>query len=131
MKAYDADGLVFFTNPDSHKGEDLRANPKVALCFFWDALNRQIRIEGRASFISEEEANVFFSKLPRVEKVRAWVSEQSKALNNLEQLKHEIMRLTQEFGDLRIPRRPLGPGIKSARMSSSLCSGNRTVLTAA
>ncbi|WP_083899038.1 pyridoxamine 5'-phosphate oxidase [Robiginitomaculum antarcticum] len=110
MKAYDGEGFVFFTNPTSHKGQDLTANPKVSLCFFWEALNRQIRVEGLVSFIGCAEADVYFARQPREQQVRAWVSEQSKSLDNLRQLKRDVTRLTKEFGTLRIPRPPSWSG---------------------
>lgn len=87
MKEYDSEGFVFFTNPTSHKGQDLTKNRKASLCFFWEALNRQIRVEGLVSFISCEDADAYFSKQTRQQQVRAWISEQSKALDDLGQLK--------------------------------------------
>lgn len=112
MKEYDCDGFVFFTDPSSHKGRDLEDNPKVALCFFWEPLNRQIRIEGRAGFVSCEEADFYFSQQPREQQIRAWVSDQSTALDSLSQLKSEVLRITKEFGSLHIPRPPSWTGYK-------------------
>jgi len=112
MKDYDSEGLVFFTNPTSNKGQDLTANPKVSLCFFWEPLNRQIRIEGLVEFVSCEVADAYFSKQSRQEQVRAWVSEQSRTLDNLAQLKRDVERITQEFESLRIPRPASWSGYK-------------------
>ena len=71
LKGADADGLVFYTNTDSRKAEELASNPRVALCFHWKSLGRQIRIEGTAGPASNEEADAYFATRMRGANSRA------------------------------------------------------------
>lgn len=112
MKEYDTHGFVFLTHSKSHKGQDVSQNPKVSLCFYWEPLERQVRVEGRVVSVSCREADTYFAKQPREHQVRAWVSEQSNTLKNLSELKQDILRHTQDFGDLRIPRPPSWTGYR-------------------
>src|SRR5689334_22257759 len=60
LKDFDARGFVFFTNFHSRKGQQLRAHPYAALCFFWQPLEQQVRIEGRVEQVSDAEADAYF-----------------------------------------------------------------------
>lgn len=80
LKELSENGMVFFTNYESRKGEDIAVNPNIALLFFWPQLERQIRIEGRAQRITEIESNDYFNSRPLQSRAAAVVSEQSKVI---------------------------------------------------
>ena len=77
IKQYDARGFTWYTNYDSQKGQQLRANPHAALLFFWSELERQVRIEGRVEFTSPEESDKYFYSRPLKSQVAAVASQQS------------------------------------------------------
>ncbi|TFG65609.1 MAG: pyridoxamine 5'-phosphate oxidase, partial [Gemmatimonadales bacterium] len=80
MKSFGDDGIVFFTNYESRKAQELEANPQAALTFYWPVLQRQVRIEGRVSRTSESESEAYFRTRPRGSQLGAWASTQSAAL---------------------------------------------------
>lgn len=80
LKEYSEDGLVFYTNYQSHKGEDIAANPQVALLFWWEALDRQIRIEGTAEKISVEKSTEYFHSRSKHSQIAACISNQSQPI---------------------------------------------------
>ena len=82
LKGADANGFVFYTNTDSRKAEELASNPRVALCFHWKSLGRQIRIEGTAGPASNEEADAYFATRVRDSQIGAWASAQSRPLES-------------------------------------------------
>jgi pyridoxamine 5'-phosphate oxidase len=77
LKGHDEQGFRFFTNYESRKGEELAANPHAALVFFWNELERQVRIEGMIEKLSREESETYFHSRPRESQIGAWVSRQS------------------------------------------------------
>jgi pyridoxamine 5'-phosphate oxidase len=77
LKSYDRNGFVFFTNYNSKKGEQMTENPFAALLFYWSGSGRQIRIEGAAVRVQEEESAAYFNTRPRDSQLSAWASEQS------------------------------------------------------
>ncbi len=80
LKDLDARGFVFFTNYESRKGEELTANPRAALCFYWQQLERQVRVEGIIERTSRQESEDYFHSRPRAAQIGAWVSRQSRPL---------------------------------------------------
>jgi pyridoxamine 5'-phosphate oxidase len=81
LKGWDAQGFVFYTNFESRKGREVLANPQVALLFHWKSLRRQIRIEGPATPVSDDEADAYFATRPRDSQLGAWASDQSRPLD--------------------------------------------------
>lgn len=79
-------GLTFYTNYRSRKGQDIEARPDVALTFWWDALERQVRIEGRASLLPRSMAEAYFAQRPRESQIGAAVSQQSAVIESREEL---------------------------------------------
>lgn len=73
-------GITFFTNYDSTKARDMALNPKVAACFYWRELSRQVRIKGKASKISHQISQQYFDSRPRLSQVAAIISPQSKTI---------------------------------------------------
>ncbi len=104
LKQYDAKGFGFFTNYQSRKGQDLEANPFAALLFFWQPLERQVRIEGRVEKLSSEESDAYFQSRPAETRIGAWVSEQSKVLSGREVLEARFEELKRRYAEGPIPR---------------------------
>lgn len=103
LKGYDADGFVFYTNYTSNKGHALELNAHAALVFFWKELERQIRIEGTAEKVSDEESDAYFFSRPSGSRIGAWASPQSTVIPNREILDENVNRFTMQFGE-DIPR---------------------------
>jgi len=99
LKGADANGFVFFTDYRSRKGAELDANPHVSLCFWWDALQRQVRISGTAVRVSREETAAYFHTRPHGSRVGAWASQQSTTLASREMLEKEVERLERAYPD--------------------------------
>jgi pyridoxamine 5'-phosphate oxidase len=87
IKGFDMRGIVWYTNYDSRKGNDLATNPRAALLFHWVALERQVRIEGTVSRVSEGESDAYFASRPYSSRIGAVASEQSRVIADASQLK--------------------------------------------
>jgi pyridoxamine 5'-phosphate oxidase len=99
LKGVDANGFVFFTDYRSRKGRELDANPHVSLCFWWDALQRQVRISGRASRVAAAESADYHRTRPHGSRIGAWASHQSAPLASRDTLEREVDRLTKLHPD--------------------------------
>src|SRR5690606_12830048 len=86
LKAIDARGLVFYTNTLSRKGRALAANPRAALCFFWQPLLAQVLVEGSAEPVAAAEADAYWATRPRASQLGAWASLQSEPLRSRQEL---------------------------------------------
>lgn len=104
MKDFSEAGVVFYTNQDSRKGQELAANPRVALLFYWAELERQVRIEGQATAVSAEIADQYFASRPRGSQIGAYVSPQSEVIANRQQLEDRQADLETQFANQNIPR---------------------------
>ncbi|MEL4356560.1 MULTISPECIES: pyridoxamine 5'-phosphate oxidase [unclassified Luteococcus] len=82
LKSFDEDGLVFFTNYASRKGQELAANPLAALQFHWPQLDRVVRIEGAVVKVSAQESDEYFHQRPVDSRIGAWASPQSQVISN-------------------------------------------------
>ena len=105
IKGVDARGFVFFTNYESHKGQDLDANPRAALLFHWIELERQVRIEGRVEKLPDAESDVYFASRPLDSRIGAWASEQSRELSGRAMLVARAAKFAARFG-MNPPRPP-------------------------
>ena len=106
LKGWDQQGFVFYTNLESRKGVELAANHHVALLFHWKSLRRQVRIEGTAAPVSDAEADAYFATRPRLARLGAWASDQSRPLDGRGTLVARVAALEARYllGD--IPRPP-------------------------
>jgi len=99
LKGTDDRGLVFFTNYESRKGEDLAAHPAAALTFYWRELERQVRVEGRVEKVAASESEAYFRTRPLGSRIGAWASPQSRPLENRDWLEKRWAELTKQHGD--------------------------------
>ncbi len=98
LKGVSSEGFVFFTNLWSRKGEELRANPACALLFPWHPVERQIRVEGTASVLDDDEVAAYFATRPRRARIGAWASPQSREIAGREELAEAYSALEERFG---------------------------------
>jgi pyridoxamine 5'-phosphate oxidase len=104
LKEVDRGGFVFYTNLESRKGRDLRANPRAALLFHWKSLRRQVRIEGPVSPVTAAEADAYFASRPRGSQIGAWASDQSRPLESRFHLEKRVAEVTARHLVGAIPR---------------------------
>ena len=104
LKDVDERGLTWYTNYESRKGGELLANPNAALLFFWQPLERQVRIEGRVSKVSADEADAYFNLRPLKSRLGALASAQSRPIGSREALEERFREIEQQYGEA--PRRP-------------------------
>ncbi len=106
LKSATADGFVFFTNYNSHKGKELEENPFACLVFFWKELERQIRITGTIEKVSAAESDEYFYSRPAGSRIGAWASPQSTVIPSRETIEMSIVKYEQEFAGTKIARPP-------------------------
>jgi pyridoxamine 5'-phosphate oxidase len=99
LKGVDARGFVFFTDYRSRKGTELDGNPRAALCFFWDVLQRQVRITGTVTRVSPDESAEYFRSRPHGSRIGAWASIQSSRLASRDALEREVAALLEKYPD--------------------------------
>jgi len=108
---------VFYTNYESRKGTAIGANPRVALLFHWDTLDRQIRIEGRCVRSPETESDAYFNQREWSKRVGAWASDQSRPIGSRAELEMKVVEAMMNLGlsideisakgnEIKIPRPP-------------------------
>ena len=104
LKAVDPRGFVFFTNYNSHKAQELTANPQAALVFLWTEMERQVRIQGRVEKISPAESDDYYYSRPAGSRLGAWASEQSQVIPDRSILEDRLASLKAQHPDGDIPR---------------------------
>lgn len=104
LKEVSEDGFIFCTHLDSDKGLALAENPNVALTFWWDHIERQVRVVGTAERISDDKADTFFQKRSREAQLTSWVSQQSSPLEDRGSLEERIHAMQEQFDGIPIPR---------------------------
>jgi pyridoxamine 5'-phosphate oxidase len=106
LKAVDPRGFVFYTNLESRKSDELFVHPHAALCFHWKSLKRQVRVEGLAEQVTEDEADAYFASRPRGSQIASWSSDQSRPLDSRDQLEKRVDMFTRRFADRTAILRP-------------------------
>jgi pyridoxamine 5'-phosphate oxidase len=97
-------GLVFYTNYESQKGNDLESNPNISILFFWVELDRQIRIEGKVSVLDPTKSDLYFSNRPRESQIGAWASDQSRIIESRKFLEDRYKEFETKFENKNVDR---------------------------
>ena len=115
-------GLVFYTNCESTKGQELMASRKAALLFHWKSLRKQVRVRGVVTMVSDAEADAYFESRHRESRIGAWASDQSRPLASREELEAKVSTFTAKFGDGPSPRPPQWSGFRVVPLEFELWS---------
>jgi pyridoxamine 5'-phosphate oxidase len=105
VKSFDDRGFVFYSNYASRKGQELDANPRAALLFYWDPLGRQVRIEGPIEHVSASESAAYTRSRPRGSQLSALASPQSQTIESRQALEQRLAELEEQYdtGELPLP----------------------------
>ena len=106
LKEFNHNGLVFYTNLNSQKGNELKENPKAAMCFHWKSLLRQIRINGAVTQVADDVADKYYNSRSYDSRIGAWASKQSKKLTSRDQLIDSIKEYKDKYNDENNVPRP-------------------------
>ena len=112
LKGHDLRGFVFYTNKQSRKGAELNATRRAALLFHWKSLRRQVRVEGTVEDTSEQEADAYFASRPRLSRLGAWASDQSRPLPSRAEMEARLAALEVKYAGDDIPRPPHWSGYR-------------------
>ena len=112
LKGTDPRGFVFYTNKQSRKAGELAANSHAFLLFFWKSLGRQIRIEGVVEHVTDAEADAYYATRPRVSRLSAWASDQSRPLETRAELERRLAEYDAKYPTEEIPRPPHWSGYR-------------------
>jgi pyridoxamine 5'-phosphate oxidase len=112
LKRFDESGLVFYSHYTSRKGRELEANPRAALLFHWSPLGRQVRVEGSAERLPEEESDAYFATRPRDAQIGALASRQSEPLTSRAELCERLAELESGYAGAPVPRPPTWGGYR-------------------
>ena len=122
LKAVEQRGFSFYTNYESRKGRELAENPKASLTFFWAGLERQVSVQGTVSKLSRQESEAYFAVRPLGSQRGAWVSKQSRVVENREYLEKRLGEVEAEYGD-KVPTPPYWGGYLVAPHSVEFWQG--------
>ena len=106
LKDFSQSGFIFYTNLNSQKGNELKENPKAAMCFHWKSLLRQIRINGVVTQVADDVADKYYNSRSYESRIGAWASKQSKELTSRDQLIDSIKEYKDKYNDENNVPRP-------------------------
>ena len=112
LKHADESGFVFYTNYESRKGRELLANPNAAMCFHWQPMEIQVRVEGRAAPVEAAEADAYFASRARGSQIGAWASQQSRTIAEEQLLEQRVAEFERRFEGGAVPRPPYWSGFR-------------------
>jgi pyridoxamine 5'-phosphate oxidase len=112
LKAVDRRGFVFYTNFESRKGRELLASHRAAMCFHWQLLETQVRVEGTVEVVSDAEADAYFASRARGSQIGAWASNQSRPMTEPGDLDRRVADVEARFRDKLVPRPPNWSGFR-------------------
>lgn len=128
LKGADERGFVFFSNFESRKGRELSVNPHAALLFWWDRLQRQVRIEGEIAVVDDAEADAYFATRPYASQIGAWASAQSTAIPGREALEARTRELERAQKEGHVSRPPYWGGYRLRPVRFEFWQGRRSRL---
>jgi len=106
LKGYSEEGFIFYTNYESRKGKELAKNPYIAILFFWDILERQIRIEGKIEYLPAEVSDNYFNKRPKSSRIGALASPQSQVIADRNIIEENMQELSKKYENTEFVPRP-------------------------
>ena len=106
LKDFNKNGFVFYTNLNSQKGNELKSNPKVAMCFHWKSLLRQVRISGTVTLVSDKVADKYYNSRDYESRIGAWASKQSEELSSRDELISSIKEYKKKYDNKNNVPRP-------------------------
>jgi len=106
LKGLNDKGFVFYTNLNSPKSNDIKKNPKAEMCFHWKSLQRQVRVSGNITKVSDEEADAYYKSRPYESRIGAWASDQSKVMSKREDFLKKINEFKNKYKDTKNVPRP-------------------------
>jgi pyridoxamine 5'-phosphate oxidase len=112
LKGVDQGGFVFYTNLESRKGGELAANPHAALLFHWKSLQRQVRVEGPVTPVTDAEADAYFASRARTSRIGAWASRQSRPMQGRFELERRVAEYGARYAIGEVPRPPHWSGFR-------------------
>ena len=112
LKAVDERGFVFYTNFESRKGRELLASHRAALCFHWQVLQTQVRVEGAVEIVSDADADAYFASRARGSQIGAWASLQSRPMNEPGDLDRRVAEVEERFRGKPVQRPPNWSGFR-------------------
>ena len=105
LKDFSKNGFVFYTNLNSQKGNEIKENPSVSMCFHWKSLLRQVRINGKVTPVQNTVADKYYSSRAYESRIGAWASNQSSVLNDRQELINSIDKFKEKFNEKdNVPR---------------------------
>ena len=104
LRGFDDRGFVFYTNSRSRKGRELGENPWAAMAFRWATVDRQIRLTGPVTAVSEEESDTYFAGRPKGSQINAWASLQSEPAEGRDEMDRRAAEMEDRFGRSPVPR---------------------------
>ena len=104
LKDVDEKGFVFYSNSESRKGLEIKANAYASLCFYWKSLGRQVRIDGSVSQVSDQDADAYFESRHVGARIGAWASAQSRPMDGRFDLEKNVAKYAAKYEDGSVPR---------------------------
>jgi pyridoxamine 5'-phosphate oxidase len=105
LKDFSKNGFVFYTNLNSQKGNEIKENPSVSMCFHWKSLLRQVRINGKVTLVKNTVADKYYNSRAYESRIGAWASNQSSVLNDRQELINSIDKFKEKFNEKdNVPR---------------------------
>ena len=112
LKAFDERGFVFYTNLTSRKSREIQNNPQVCINFMWHNISKQIRVEGRAEQVSDQEADAYFATRAKQSQIGAWASKQSTEIAHKMDFEKRIAKYGLKFATSKVPRPDFWSGFR-------------------
>jgi pyridoxamine 5'-phosphate oxidase len=123
LRSVDDQGLVFYTNYDSPKVQNLAENPAAELVWWWDPSRRQVRVAGHAARVTPEESDAYFATRERGSQLAAWASPQSRVLDDRAALDERVAAAEARFAGKPVPRPPWWGGVRVSPTSVEFWQG--------